>query len=132
MKSALLAALALKTEPVVVNGVTFIVSEIGASDYIRIWTDKNFQDAAGNIDMSKFTPALIACAVVDEDGNRVFSDSDVVELSRASYSGSLKIAAVAKRLNGVEGEEIKNSEAGPTDSLPIDSACSSDSDTPTN
>lgn len=130
-KAALLAALVLKQETIEVNGATFIISEIGATDYIRLWTDKNNQDASGEIDMAKFTPALIACAVVDESGQRVFDNNDIPALERAAYGPLLKIAEVAKRLNGLTGEETKNSDAETIGSLPIDSACSSESATQT-
>lgn len=124
-KSALLSALKLKTEEVEIDGGTVIVSEIGAADYIKLWTDPSNQ-TDGEIDMVKFTPALLACTIVDQDGKRIFSNDDISELSRSAHAPFLKIAEAAKRLNGLSGSEIKNSESSQSDSLYIDSACNSD------
>ena len=130
-RDMLLNTMKLKTEEVELGAGTVIVSEIGAADYIKLWSDpKNQKD--GTIDMSRFTPALIVYAVVDETGNRIFTDADVDILARSSQGPFLKIAEVARKLNGLSGEETKNSESDQS-KLPFsDSASLSESDTPTN
>jgi hypothetical protein len=120
-RSSLLAAMKLKTEVVVVEGGEVIVSEIGAADYIKLWSDPKNQKDTGEkvikdgveeavmvIDMTKFTPALVAYSVVDEAGERLFTDEDVTLLARSSQAIFLKLAAVARKINGLSGEEIKN------------------------
>jgi hypothetical protein len=112
----------LKTEVVEIEGGEVIVSEIGAADYIKLWSDPKNQKDTGEkvlkdgkeepvlvIDMSKFTPALIAYSVVDEAGNRLFSDADVDAVARSAQGIFLKIAEAARRINGLSGEEQKNS-----------------------
>lgn len=121
-RNSILEAMKLKTETVMLGDETVIVSEIGASDYIKLWTDPKNQKVVGDqivngvtvpkteVDMSRFTPALIAYAVVDEAGNRVFGDDDIEVLARSSQGPFMKLAEVVRKLNGLTGEEVKNSE----------------------
>ena len=108
-RTALLKAMHLKTETVEIEGGEVIVSEIGAADYIKLWSDPKNQKATGEkvikdgkeedvmvIDMSKFTPALIAYSVVDEAGERLFTDEDVAVLGRSSQGIFLKLPSLRK------------------------------------
>jgi len=128
-RSSLLNAMKLKTETVEIEGGEVIVSEIGAADYIKLWSDPKNQKDTGEkvlkegkeeavmvIDMAKFTPALIAYSVVDDAGNRLFSDEDVTLLARSSQGIFLKIAEASRRINGLSGEETKNSSETEADS----------------
>lgn len=115
-KAALMQVLEPKTEKVKLGKGEVIVSEIGAADYIRIWTDEAYQDKDGNTDMTKFTPALVAYCVVNEKGERVFSDDDIPALARSSHGPFHEIARVARRLNGLAGGEVKNSKPSPIES----------------
>ena len=130
-KEELFAEGALKTEVVELKSGNVIVSEIGGSDYIKLWSDpKNQKD--GSVDMSCFTPALLAYSVVDEAGNRMFDEADVARLAKFNSSVFLKLSEVARKLNGLSGAEEKNSE-GSQSELPFsDSASISESDTLTN
>lgn len=107
-KTELLKSLELKSEVVEIDGGEVNVSEIGAADYIKLWTDPANQ-TDGAVDMAKFTPKLLAYCITDSCGNRVFSDDDVPAISRTSHGPFLKLAEVARRLNGLSGEEVKNS-----------------------
>ena len=120
-RTTLLAAMKLKTEVVEIEGGEVIVSQIGAADYIKLWSDPSNQKDTGEkvikdgveeavmvIDMTKFTPALVAYSVVDEAGERLFTDEDVTLLARSSQAIFLKLAAVARKINGLSGEETKN------------------------
>jgi hypothetical protein len=54
---------------------------------------------------------MVALAVVDEDGNRLFQDSDIPALKRKSMRAMLRIQAVALDINGLSDEakaEAKN------------------------
>ena len=111
-REELLGELKLKTEVVTLDdGSEVIVSEIGATDYINLWTSEAYS-TEDKVDMAKFTPALIAYSVVDDQGRRLFSDEDILSLGRSANGPFFKIAQVAKKLNGLSGEPAKNSEAG--------------------
>lgn len=122
-REELLNELKLKSEVVEIGKGKVIVSEIGASDYISLWSDPKNQKATGEmvlkdgksepvmvVDMARFTPALIVYAVTDAAGNRIFTDEDIDLIARGSQGPFLKIADVARRLNGMVGDEVKNSE----------------------
>ena len=106
---------------------------VGLKNYIKLWTDPRNQKVVGNelvngvevpkteVDMARFTPALISYTVTDEAGNRIFSDDDIDILSRSAQGPFLKLAEVARRLNGLSGEEVKNSEDSQKESSSSDS-----------
>ena len=126
---------ALRTEIVPLKKGEVIVSEIGGSDYIALWSDPKNQktiDGKETLDMSRFTPALLSFAVVDESGKRLFTEADIERLARFNSEVFLKLSEVARRLNGLSGEEEKNSEGSQSDLPSSDSASTSDSDTLTN
>lgn len=60
---------------------------------------------------------LVAAVVVDEEGNLLFTSSDIAELGKKSAAALDRIFTVAQRLNGFTKEDIdelaKNSETGP-------------------
>lgn len=124
-KEELFAEGALKTENVTLKSGDVIVSEIGGSDYIKLWSDPNNQkevDGKSEVDMSRFTPALLSYSVVDEAGNRLFDEADIDRLAKFNSEVFLKLSEVARRLNGLSGEEVKNSEGTQSDLLSSDSA----------
>lgn len=115
-KQDLLNESVLKTESVTLDdGNEIIVSEIGAVDYIKLWAD------AGSRDMAAFTAALLSYAIVDEQGQRVFSDDDVPAISRMPLKLFMTLAEAARRINGLTGEEAKNSDPSQTDGSSSDS-----------
>ena len=119
---------ALKTERVPLKNGDAIVSQIGGADYIKLWRDPKNQmqeDGKDVIDMARFTPALISYAVVDEAGNRLFTEEDIEKLSRFNSDVFLKLADPARRLNGLSGEEEKNSDGSQSDLPFLDSASTS-------
>ena len=64
---------------------------------------------------------LLALCLVDEDGKRLFSDSDAAALGEKSATALDRAFEVAARLNGIgekdQKELEKNSEAVPADSI---------------
>jgi len=70
------------------------------------------------VNMINLRAKLCAMAMIDDDGNRYFSDADVVELGKKSASVLDRIFTVAQKLNGFGQADIKelakNSEAVPT------------------
>ena len=118
---------ALKTEVVTLKNGDAIVSQIGGADYIALWSDPKNQKKDENgkdvIDMARFTPALISYSVVDEAGNRLFTEADIEKLARFNSDVFLKLADPARRLNGLSGEEEKNSDGSQSD-LPFSDSAS--------
>jgi hypothetical protein len=104
----LIKTIAATQETVTIGGGEVIVREIGAIELMGLYLRPDIRQEAGEISMLTFTPALIALAVIDENGNRIFSDSDVGILEKAS-PGKFKILAdAARKLNGFGDDEEKN------------------------
>ena len=51
---------------------------------------------------------VVARCVVDDDGNRLFSDTDVTELGGKSAAAIDRVYAVAARLSGMSDEDQEN------------------------
>lgn len=49
---------------------------------------------------------MVAWCVVDDDGNRKFSDDDVAALNKTSSSALVRIARVVMRLSGLDEDEL--------------------------
>ena len=116
------------TEEVPVGNDTVIVSELDATDYIKIFTEHSEN---GKVNMKTFTPTLIAYSLVDEAGNRLFDNIEELSNARVPQSIFTLIGEVAKKLNGMTGEEKNASEpilGGSTDG---ESQSPLDLDTPT-
>jgi hypothetical protein len=50
---------------------------------------------------------LVALTVVDEEGNRVFSDEDAEALGKKSAAALDRIFAIAQRLSGLRPEDVE-------------------------
>lgn len=70
-------------------------------------------------DLRNFRAKLVVRTVVDEAGDRVFSDADATWLGEKSAVALGRVFDVASRLSGLSDEDIedlvKNSESGPSD-----------------
>ncbi|MBU1567717.1 MAG: hypothetical protein KJ630_19095 [Proteobacteria bacterium] len=115
-KDGFFTEILLKSEEVDIGGgKTAIVSELGAVDYMNIWTDESVR-TDGVIDMEKFSPKLVAFCVVGDDGERLFtSEEDIRKVGRFPHKVLDKLVHAAMKLNGIESEEVKNSEASQTE-----------------
>lgn len=119
-KKAFFDVAKLKTETVDLGAAgSVIVSELSADEFVELWTDEQFSTEDGGININKMTPYLIAKAVVDGSGKRVFSDSDAKKLQKINSTMFFAIAKVARELNGLG--VIKNSEASLEDGGSLDS-----------
>ncbi len=71
------------------------------------------------LDLANVRAKLVALCVVDDDGNRVFSDGDVLALGRKGAKAISRIYAAASELNGISDEDletiVKNSEKTQSD-----------------
>ena len=125
----------LKTEKVALSSGDVIVSGLSGPDYIKLYTDPSNQKETGEfeikdgqrvpvttIEMGRFQACLIAYGTVDEAGNRIFEDTDIPKIVRFSQGPFLKLAEVARRLNGFGDDEIKNSDDNLNESSSSDSA----------
>jgi hypothetical protein len=124
-KTALLAEFELKTEEVELKTGTVIVSELNGTDYLDLYTDPQYQ-IDGVMDLKKLRPAMIARCVVDQDGNRVFSDEEASVVAKSASKPFLKLMEAVNRVNADSGDEIKNSEETVSDSLCTGSVSTSD------
>jgi hypothetical protein len=57
------------------------------------------------VDPANVRAKLVARCVIDDDGNRLFTDADVAELGGKSAAAVDRVYAVAARLSGMGGEE---------------------------
>jgi len=105
-REELLAALQLKTEIVELDGGPVRISEISATDYLALWERHRRDD--DTIDMATFTPELIAACLVDDEGQRLFTDADATLLARSAKAPFFQLADACRRINGLGGDEVKN------------------------
>jgi hypothetical protein len=102
------------------------VPEWGGSVRVRAMTGDERQtfeeamlaaDEAGQKAVPQFRSRLAALCIVDEQGNRLFSDEQVEALGGKSAAALDRVCEVASRINGLRPEDIEelagNSEAGP-------------------
>jgi len=68
--------------------------------------------------LSNLRARLAALTVVDENGNRVFSDDDAAQLGEKSAAALDVVFSVAQRLSGLSARDVekltKNSKPGPS------------------
>lgn len=107
-RDEILKAIEAKKETVSLDDGEVIIREIGAADLYGLYQREDIKDDKGEIDMVKFTPALIALSVVDENGQRIFSDEDIPLLEEASPQKLKILSDAAIRMNGMKGDEEKN------------------------
>ena len=62
---------------------------------------------AGSVNLNNATARLVAACVVDERGERMFSDADAEALGRKSAAALERVAKVAQRLNGLTRDEFE-------------------------
>ncbi|MCK5608423.1 hypothetical protein KAR91_41465 [Candidatus Pacearchaeota archaeon] len=108
-KAELLDEMKLKTEKVQLSKGVVYASEIPAEEYMDLMefaaVENDEKAKAGEVDMKKFNPALVAYSIVNAKGERLFSMDDIDALSKASTSVFNKLSTAAKRVNELLGEE---------------------------
>ena len=137
-KAAILAAADLKTEDV-------DVPEWGGSVRVRSFTGRE-RDAfeAGmvrgdgkdrKVDLTNMRARLVGLTVIDETGQRLFSDEEIDLLGAKSGAALDRVFAVAQKLNGLSSDDVeelaKNSSGAPSADSTSASASPSATDTPT-
>jgi hypothetical protein len=137
-KSAILAADDLKTEDV-------DVPEWGGTVRVRAFSGRE-RDAFEaslvrgdgkdrKVDLTNMRARLVALTVVDESGQKVFTQDDVDLLGAKSGAALDRVFCVAQKLNGLSGADVeeltKNSSGAPSAGSISASPSLSDSPTPT-
>ena len=137
-KSAILAADDLKTEDV-------DVPEWGGTVRVRAFSGRE-RDAFEaslvrgdgkdrKVDLTNMRARLVALTVVDESGQKVFTQDDVDLLGAKSDAALDRVFSVAQKLNGLSGADVeeltKNSSGAPSADSISASPSLSDSPTPT-
>ena len=117
LKETILAAVDLPSEKVDVPewGVNVTVRTLTAAE-----RDK-FEEAVATQKLGNTRARLVGLCMVDDDGKRIFSDSEVTQLGGKSSLVLDRLFEIASRLNGftaADAEELeKNSESAPAVSL---------------
>jgi ribosomal protein L12E/L44/L45/RPP1/RPP2 len=120
-KSAILAANDLKTEDVE-------VPEWGGTVRVRSFTGRE-RDAFEasmvqgdgkdrRVDLTNMRARLVGLTVIDEAGQRIFTDEEIDLLGAKAGAALDRVFAVAQKLNGLSGEDVeeltKNSSGAPS------------------
>jgi len=111
-RNSLINEARLKTELVKLDEGEVIVSELSGPDYMKLYTDpanRKMVDGVETMEMGRFQAALIVYGAVDEKNERIFKDEDIDAVMRMSNTVFFKLAEAARKVNGMSGEEIKNS-----------------------
>ncbi|KKM94533.1 hypothetical protein LCGC14_1197440 [marine sediment metagenome] len=74
-----------------------------------IWDNLLYKEGKVNF-LDNTRARLLACTIIDEDDNLVFSEDDIVALGKKSSLAINRIFDVAKRLNGLGSEQIEDLE----------------------
>lgn len=128
-RDAILAAEDLRTEEVPVPewGGSVIVRTLRGDDRdaydLACYASRKARKLAGQSEREDHIRSrLVAWTVVDEAGNRLFSDDDADALGQKSSAALDRVCDVAQRLNGVGAAEVaelaKNSGTEPGDDSP--------------
>lgn len=105
-RDAILAAARLERETVHVPewGGDVLVQELTAA--ARDDFERALVGADGRLGPN-IRARLVALSVVDEDGNRLFSDADVAELAKQPAKAMDRVFSVAQRLSGLRPEDLE-------------------------
>ena len=117
-KASLLGIMKIKTQVVKFGKDAVTLTELSHAAYQKVFESTFAKDEKGEFDGEKFVAVLVTHCIVDKDGNRLLSDEDSVTLRNGAAGRYLKLATVAKQINGMGDDEEKNFAADRTDSLP--------------
>ena len=102
----------LKSEIVKLDEGEVVITELSGPDYMKLYTDpanRKMVDGVETMEMGRFQAALIVYGAVDEKNERIFKDEDIEAVMRMSNTVFFKLAEAARKVNGMTGEESKNS-----------------------
>lgn len=94
-------------------GVTLRVRGIGAAEREALLKGSvTVEGKVRKFDPPEMRVRIVALAVVDEDGKRVFNDGDMAQLGRKSAAAIDRIADVALRLAGLGDDDASDAGKG--------------------
>ena len=71
----------------------------------------NFEaDLAENQDLRNLRARLVVKAIVDEDGNRIFADSDAEALGAKNSSVIIRLFEEVRKMSGMSDEELQEAQ----------------------
>jgi hypothetical protein len=128
-KQAILDAQDLKTEPVDVpewGGTVYVRTMTGAERDLFESTLMKGEGKNRKVDSANIRARLSCLCLVDESGERLFSDDEAERLGKKSADVLDRVFSVAQRLNGLSEKDVeelaKNSAAAPSGDSSLDSA----------
>lgn len=87
-----------------------------------------------HVNLANLRVKIVAASVVDEDGNRLFSDSDIKALGNKSAAALQRVFSVAQRLSGLGDDAVEQAteelKENPFADSSSDSASTSESPAP--
>ncbi len=106
-RQAILAAQDLKTERVEVPewGGAVLISTMTGTDR-NAW-EQTLVSVNGKVNLANASARLVAFCAVDENGQRLFTDADAVELGQKSSAALQRCVNVAQRLNGLTAADME-------------------------
>lgn len=116
-RDAILGAEDIKTETVPVpewGGEVLVKTLTGTErDAFELSTVKDGKDGKKKADLTNLRAKLCARTICDEEGELLFTDSDIIELGKKSGAALDRVFAVAQKLSGIGEadleEMVKNS-----------------------
>jgi len=110
-RDQILEASDLKTETVAVpewGGDVIVSSMTGATR--DSWEQSLVLNVGGksSVNMENMRARLVVATVVDESGNRLFTDADVAQLGAKSGAALERVCKVAQRLNGLTDADLED------------------------
>lgn len=89
------------------------VQEWGGSVNVRVMTGAE-RDAfeaqvagGGHVNLDNIRARLVALTLVDDDGKRLFSDTDVTQLGNKSAAALDRVFSVAQKVNGLTEQDVQ-------------------------
>lgn len=107
-REAILAAKDLKSEVVKVPEWGGEVTVGTMTGEMRDAWEQSFLTEKGKPDIRHARARLAVFCIVDEKGERIFTEADILALSKKSAAGLQRIVDVAQRLNLVRDEDVRD------------------------
>jgi hypothetical protein len=70
--------------------------------------EQSIVEGKDKTNLTNIRARLCAVTIVDDNGNRLFNDEDVVELGKKSAAALDRVTTVAQKLNGFRNKDIED------------------------
>ena len=88
---------------------------VGAVVYVGTMSSferDKFEDAisgkGGGVNVTNIRARVASLTIMDEDGNRLFTDDDITKLGKKSSKALDRVLSVAQRLNGLSEKDVED------------------------